>query len=133
MLHWLFTATAGSSRRRASCACSLQFQILLLADFALLRALSDPAVLRLLSGAGACAARAPALLQRGRYQARAQSLAYRLPGERVRTPRPLPPPARPSGFELRRQRSVLRIPHLLRMTGHPAHSKDVPRDGGCLT
>ena len=34
MLHWLLAARAGGSRRRASCACSLQFQILLLADFA---------------------------------------------------------------------------------------------------
>ena len=100
---------------------------------ALLRALLDPTVLRLLSGAGACAARAPALPQRGHYPARAQSLEYRPPGELVRTPRPLPVSARPSGFELRRQRSVLRFPHLLRMTGHPAHSKDIPRDGGCLT
>ena len=127
MLHWLLAARAGGSRRRASCACSLQFQILLLADFALLRALLDPDVLRRLSGGGACAARAPALPQRGRYQGRKQSLAYRLLGERVRTPHPLPPTAR-SSAELRHQRSALRCPYLLRMTGHPAHSKHGPRD-----
>ena len=50
---------------------------------ALLRALLDPDVLRRLSGGGACAARAPALPQRGRYQGRGQSLAYPLLGERL--------------------------------------------------